>query len=406
MDNLVSMILAGGRGSRMGMLSYCRAKPLLPFAGRFRVIDFGLTNCLRSGVSDIAVLVDYQRSDVASYVVQWCSANGNSHGLRVFKPVTGSYSGTADAVYQNVDYLQRQNTDNVLILAADHVYKMNYRKMLAFHQKIGADATIGVVSVPIEQAHRFGIVEISSEGRVLNFTEKPRIPRSNLISMGIYIFNKQVLIENLIRDAADSTSPHDFGHAVIPKMVHYNKVFAYKFNEYWQDIGTVEAYYQANMELLKQLPSFSMNTRWSILAKEDTGLLPPRIYGQAKVNNSLISPGCVIKGKVHNSVLAPGIMVEEKAIVTNSVIFPNTSIGQHSVVDHCILDENVNIREYCYIGFSGNLSSGDRDITILGKGITVPPHTAIGRSCEILPDVTTSDFIKNVVPPNTILSHR
>ncbi|MGD0352564.1 MAG: sugar phosphate nucleotidyltransferase [Dehalococcoidia bacterium] len=404
MTKVLAMILAGGRGERMGILSYLRAKPILSFAGKFRVIDFVLTNCVRSGIGDIAVLTDYQRSSIESYLSQWQFMNGNHSNFHVLEPKVSSYTGTADAVYQNIDYLQRQSANSILILAADHIYKMDYSKMLAFHQKVEADVTVGVVSVPIEQAHRFGIVKTRNEGRIVDFVEKPRIPGSNLVSMGIYIFNKQTLLERLAEDAADLSSPHDFGHAIIPKMVSRDKVFAYKFNEYWQDIGTVEAYYRANMELTRQVPSLSLNTQWSILTQDDGSLPPPKISGQGSVKDSLISPGCVIKGEVHDSILSPGVRVEEKAVVRNSIIMAETVIGEHSVVDRSILDEGVKVGEFCYVGLRTSRVPSDVGITVVGKAVTIPSHTAICSSCRVLPDVGPGDFVKHVVHAGTVVS--
>jgi glucose-1-phosphate adenylyltransferase len=405
MDNVTSIILAGGRGKRMDILSHDKAKPMLSFAGAFHVIDFVLTNCLRSGIKDITALVDYQRFDVTSYLKQWHQVNGTGQSFQVLGPKDGSYRGTADAVYQNIEYFDKHGMNDVLILAADHIYKMDYRKMLAFHRKVEADATIGVVTVPIEEAYRFGIVKVNGDGKVIEFVEKPKIAKSNLVSMGIYIINRQTLLEYLNEDASDPNSPHDFGHAIIPKMITRKNVFAYKFNDYWQDIGTVDAYYQANMELLKQAPSFSLNTAWSVLTQSPADLQHSKIYRQNNVAHSLISPGCIIKGTVENSVLSTGVMIEQNAVVKNSIILAHTTVGQHSVVDRCILDENVSIGEYSYIGFTTNLSSGTRDITILGKGSTVPSNTAIGRNCKVLPGVEPDDFLKKAIPPNTVLAH-
>ncbi len=257
MNKVLAMILAGGKGQRMDVLCRERPKPLLPFAGSFRIIDFSLSNCIHSGIGNIAVVVDYQRQHLLDYLVSgspWMP-NANS-SLSILEPKVGFYMGTADAVYQNLEYIQRHGPDLVLILAADHVYKMDYSKLLAFHERVGAELTIGVASVPIEKADRFGTVFINTEGRIIDFIEKPEVPKSNLVSMGIYAFNRDALAELLIEDAAQQASPHDFGKAIIPKMVKRNKVFAYKFNGYWRDIGTIEAYYEANMDLSGDLSSF------------------------------------------------------------------------------------------------------------------------------------------------------
>ncbi len=404
MTGVLAMILAGGRGGRMDILCQGRAKPSLPFAGSFRVIDFALTNCVRSGIKDIAVLTDYQRSGMGNYLNAWWLANGDKRNLHILDPEIGSYKGTADAIYQNIGHLQKIGAHSTLVLAADHVYKMDYGKMLAFHQKVDADVTVGVVSVPIDQAHRFGIVKTSPEGRVIEFVEKPKTPKSNLVSMGIYIFSSRTLLDRLAEDAADSSSPHDFGHAIIPSMVSRDRVFAYKFNDYWRDIGTVEAYYQANMELIRQPLTFSMNTQWSILTQNHGSLPPPKVCGQGTVTDSLVSPGCVIKGEVRNSILSPGVRIEEKAIVRNSVIMANTVIGDHSVVNNSILDEGVGVGKFCYIGLETSRTAHDHGITVVGKSVTVPPYTAICSNCKVSPEVGPLDFAKHILQAGTVVS--
>jgi len=224
--------------------------------------------------------------------------------------------------------------------------------------------------------------------------------------MGIYIFNKDVLLGHLMEDTAEPSTTHDFGHDILPKMVNRDKVVAYKFNGYWQGIGTVEAYYQSNMELTRALPSFSLDSRWPIFTR-DNDLPPPRLSQQGKIKNSLISPGCVVKGEVENSILSPGVRVEAQAIVRNSVVMANTCVGEeHSVVDRCILDEEVNIGKFCYIGLGTSLVPGDWDITVLGRGVTVPHSTAIGRNCKVLSNIGPADFVTHAIPPGTMVSPR
>jgi glucose-1-phosphate adenylyltransferase len=402
-DIALAMILAGGRGKRMDVFCQHRAKPALPFASTARVIDFTLSNCVHSMIGNIAVLTDYHRIGMASYLHSWVSSNGNPGILHLLEPRNGSYLGTADAVYQNIDFLKKDASDLVLVLAGDHVYKMDYRKMIAYHRQAAADATVAVVPVPIEQAHRFGIVKINDKFRITGFVEKPEVPQSNLVSMGIYVFDKQVLIKRLTEDAALPNSPHDFGHAVMPRMIRRDKVAAYKFNGYWRDIGTPQAYYEANMEILPQAPLFNLNGPWSVLT-ESNCLAPPRISPQGSVRNSLVSPRCVIRGHVENSVISPGVWVAEEAIVRDSVIMADTFIGNHSVVDHCILSEGVNVGRWCYLGFGGTIITGEWEATVLGDGVTVPPHTVIGRNCKILPHIGPGDFAGRVVPSNSVLS--
>ena len=404
MGSTIAVVLAGGKGDRMGILCHVRPKPALPFAGRFKVIDFSLSNCIYSGISDIAVLTDYQRDHMVDYLRQWHLTNAGAANFQVLEPGSGSYNGTADAVYKNLNHFDRSAVETVLILAADHVYKLDYRQMLAFHQEVKADITVGVIPVPIEQAHRFGTVTVDTNGEVLDFVEKSPMPQSNLASMGIYVFDRNVLAERLREDAGDLRSRHDFGYSILPKIVKQDRVFAYRFNGYWQDIGTIEAYYEVNMELTKEQPSFSLNGTSPILTQEQR-LLPPYIGKQAIIKNSLISPGCVIRGCVENSILSPRVCVDEQAVVRNSVIMENTYIGYQSIVDRCVLDEGVNIGNYCYIGFSPGLTPSDLDVTVLGKGVTIPPHTAIGRGGKISPYVGPADFTTNVVLPGAVVSN-
>jgi glucose-1-phosphate adenylyltransferase len=247
MKNTVAMILAGGRGKRMDILCHGRSKPVLPYAGMWRVIDFSLSNCLHSGISNIAALIDYQRQCTAEYLQEWSTSNTGGSSLHILEPKLDSYKGTSDAVYQNLDYLRDSDPEAVLVLAGDHIYKMDFRKMLDFHQQKKADVTVGVIRVPIQQANRFGITTLDADSRITDFVEKPHHPTSNLASMGIYIFKPEVLIEHLIEDNAQPASLHDFGYALIPQMVMWNKVFAYEFNGYWRDIGTIDSYHEANM---------------------------------------------------------------------------------------------------------------------------------------------------------------
>ncbi|MBI4303681.1 MAG: NTP transferase domain-containing protein [Chloroflexi bacterium] len=401
MERAIAMILAGGRGKRMDILCHERPKPALPFAGRFRVIDFSLSNCIHSEVKNIAILTDYQRSSMANYLKGWYSMNRIPESFEILEPKAGSYSGTANAVYQNLDYLREQRADKVLILAGDHIYKMDYRKMLAFHEQVKADVTVGVIPVPIEEAHRFGIVTTDSQHRIVDFTEKPKMPQSNLVSMGIYIFNREILAERLAEDAALPDSPHDFGYAIIPKTTKRDRVFAYKYDGYWQDIGTTKAYFEANIELTYRQPLYSLDGTWPLFT-EGNDLPLPKKSQQGTIISSLVSPGCVIKGHVENSILSPGVWVDEKAVVRNSVLLSNAFVGYHSVVDHCILDEGATVGKFCYTGYGTSLNSGD--ITVIGRNVTVPPHTAVGRSCTIFPHIGAADFSTNVVPSGTVMS--
>ena len=397
MEKVLAMILAGGRGRRMDILCHERPKPALPFAGRFRIIDFSLSNCAHSEINSVVVLADYQGASMANYLRRWCFTNASPDSFHILQPKSGYYIATADAVYQNLDFLHRYGAEVVLILAGDHVYRMDYRKMLAFHKQVKADVTMGVVSVPIEQAHRFGVATIDAKGKVLDFVEKPRIPRGNLASMGIYVFNKRILFERLIEDAAQPDSTHDFGYTIIPGMVNRDKVFAYKFDGYWQDIGTIDAYYEANMSLTRQPPLFNLDGAWPILT-EKNDLLLPRESQTGTLKNSFVGPSCVVKGHVENSILSPDVRVDDQAVVRDSVLMASAHVGSHSVVEYCILEEGVSIGDLCYIGVGTTPMPTKGDVTVLGKDVTVSPCTVISRNCRILPHTRPTDFITNAIP--------
>ncbi|MFC2035608.1 glucose-1-phosphate adenylyltransferase family protein [Chloroflexota bacterium] len=403
MEQAIAMILAGGNGKRMGILCQDRAKPTLHFAGTFRIIDFSLSNCMHSQIQDVAVLTGHQRINMAKYLNSWYLNNPGFGGFHILEPKAGFYEGTADAVYKNLDYLMSVNADEVLILAGDHIYNMDYRLMLAFHKQVKADVTIGIIQVPLEKVHRFGVVTVDPMGRVVDFTEKPRYPQSNMVSMGIYVFDKRVLCKRLIEDAACLDSPHDFGYAILPEMVRQDRVFAYEFKGYWRDIGTVTAFYRANMEILNKEAYFSFNKGWPVLTVE-LGSSSSEDFNTGNVVNSIVSPDCVVKGRVENSVLSPGVIIDNEAVVRNSVLMPYVSVGYHSVVDRCILDEQVNVGKFCYLGFGEKPISDERDTTILGKGAIVPQYTAIGHNCKVLPDVEPADFTMSVVPSGGIIS--
>ncbi len=265
MENVIAMILAGGQGRRMGVLCEGRPKSLLPITGKCQVIDFCLSNCVNSGITSIAGLVDHQRASMVDYLRRWYLTNGCPNSCQTLEPKSGSYKSTADAIYQNLDYLHKSACDTVLILPSDHVYKMDYRKMLSFHERVKADLTIGVISVPMDQAYRFGNITLAAGGRIAAYIEKPDSAMSNLVSMGIFLFNKQVLTERLAADSTNINGAYGFEHAIIPGMLSEGRVFAYEFHGLWQDIGSPKAYYEVNMMLTREQPSFSLDHTWPIL---------------------------------------------------------------------------------------------------------------------------------------------
>lgn len=394
MNRTLVAILAGGKGKRMDILCQLRPKPALPFAGKFRVIDFNLSNCIYSQAGNIAIYVDYQRAQLVDYIKRWQVQNAPNAKLDILEPKTNAYVGTADAIYQQIDYLREHPAKRILVMPSDHVYKMDYSKMIAFHEQSRADVTIAAVLVPKRQAFRFGVLSTDENGRVLEYIEKPAMPRSNLASMGIYIFNKDVLIRRLIEDAVESDSIHDLAYSVTPGIVKRDKVYAYKYEGFWRDVGTVEAYYKTNMELIKKRAEFDFYGTWPILTCNDNNE-PVERFPHSMVKNSIISPGCVIKGRIENSILSPGVQVDEYAIVRNSILMSGTRVGTNSTVKSCVIDEDVTIGEFCGIGFKDNRGPLSY-CTVLGKGVDVPSYTAIPRGHRIMPFSNLPDNSKNM----------
>ena len=380
--NTTAVILAGGRGERMGVLCHSRPKPSLPFSGKYRVIDFSLSNCIYSGFSNVAVLTDYHRAQLADYINRWRSANAANINLRTVEPKNGSYIGTADAVCQYLSSVGKNKTDNVLVLAADHVYKMDYRRLLDFHQAVNADITVGIIPVPEEQAQRFGTVNIGLDDRIIDFHEKSSSSWSRLASMGIYVFKRKILEECLAEDSANPGSQHDFGYSILPQAVKNLRVFAYMFGGYWRDIGTIDTYYETNLELNRGRSRLNIDGDSPVLTYE-TLLASPCLGKQAGVTDSVISPGCIIRGRVENSVLSPGVRVDEGAFVRDSVIMGNVFIGRDSVVDGAILDEWVKIGSRSYIGLGHTPGAVNENITVLGPGVTVPADTILERNNKV-----------------------
>jgi glucose-1-phosphate adenylyltransferase len=407
MGNVLAVILAGGQGERLSLLSYKRAKPAVPFAGKYRIIDFALSNCVNSGISDVAVLTQYRPHSLHDHIgigKPW-DLDRQKGGVRLLQPYIGRqdadwYQGTADAVYQNLDVIMETRCDYVVILAGDHVYRMDYQPMIAFHQQHNADVTLGAVIVPLEEGHRFGILETDADGQVVSFEEKPAQPRGTLGSMGIYVFNRNVLIRVLIENARSTPSGHDFGHNIIPTMVtHKERVYAYPFTGYWRDVGTVQSYWEAHMELLSDPPAFDLyNPSWVIHTRSEERP-PAHIYSSAQISSSLISHGCLIKGKVERSVLSPGVVVEEGAVVQDSIVLFDTMIGAGSVVDRSILDKEVIVGKNCRIGYGDDMTPNKLEpahintgITLLGKRAHLPDNLKVGRNCKIGTDLRPEDF--------------
>lgn len=378
----VAMLLAGGQGSRLYTLTEKTAKPAVQFGGKYRIIDFPMSNCVNSGIYTVGVLTQYQPLVLNEYI-----GNGEpwdldrvASGVRVLPPYQGSngadwYKGTANAIYQNLNFIDRYDPDYVLILSGDHIYKMDYSKMLKQHKETGADCTIAVLDVPLDQASRFGIMNTDEDNRILEFEEKPPHPKSTKASMGIYIFNRKLLAEYLIRDEADPNSSKDFGKNVIPAMLNDGcRMFAYAFDGYWKDVGTIGSLWEANMDLLGSDPAFRLHDpAWRIYFRNNAE--PPHLIGDfARVTNSMITEGCEIQGVVENCVLSAGVKVARGAYVKDSVIMSGVTIGEGATVNYSIIDSDTEIGAGSVIG---RTKSTPENIALVGSGLSIAPGTDI-----------------------------
>lgn len=413
--SVLTLILAGGEGERLSILSQVRAKPGVPFGGKYRIIDFALSNVVNSGLTDVGILTQYAPRSLIDHIRvgrPW-DLDRSRGGVSVLQPYLGRgrrrdwYRGTADAVLQNLDFIADRDPELVLVLAGDHVYKMDYRPFIALHRSRGSDLTVAVRTVPIEEAHRFGILELGDNGRITRFAEKPPRPTSNLVSMGVYAFSWPLLREVL------SNERLDFGRDVLPSMVESGRmVHAYEYRGYWQDIGTVDAYWQASMDLLADEPPLDLfETGWLIYTRSEERA-PARVGSQAHVTRSMISHGCVIEGVVEHSILSPGVRVGPGAVVRDSIIMFDTEIGDGAVVDRAILDKEVVVGAGARIGDGAvlrpNRSEPERlfsGLTLVGKQARVPAHARIGRNCRIDPYVVESDFPRRRVAAGDTISH-
>ena len=387
---IVAMLLAGGQGSRLGVLTSSMAKPAVPFGGKYRIIDFPLSNCVNSDIDTVGVLTQYRPLALNSYLGtgQHWDLDRSSGGVFVLPPYMTEhdgrwYSGTANAIWQNRSFVDQYDPDYVLILSGDHIYKMDYTKMLKFHIANDAAATIAVLKVPMEEAHRFGIMNTDENGTIVSFEEKPKVPKSNNASMGIYIFNWKLLRDYMERDDADETSDNDFGKNIIPAMLNAGeKMVAYPFEGYWKDVGTIQSLWEANMDLLGEKPELNLNDpAWRIYTRNP--VMPPHYTdAAADVKNSLVAEGCVVRGKVEHTVLFCGAKVGTGAAVADAVVFPNAEIGEKCLVKKAIIGENSIIGDGVQIGVPpeegetvDNRLTGD--IVLIGNDVTIPAGTRI-----------------------------
>ena len=412
MEGVVAIILAGGQGERLGILAVERTKPAIPFAGKYRIIDFTLSNCVNSSIYNVAIATQYQPRSLTDHIgigVPWGFARPDSK-IQLLNPYLareegrGWYKGTADAVYQNWQFIEEQDAELVVILSGDHIYKMDYNDMIDFHRKNQADATIAATRLSRDELIHFGTVTIDENQQVTGFQEKVKEPKSDLVSMGVYVFQRELLHQILEDDAQRRSSKHDFGRNIFPQLAGNCRLYAYNFEGYWRDVGTIRSYWDANMRLLDSPPSISFSADWPIRTKEDEPRSPTIISRRGDVVDSMVSHGCIIEGRVENSILSPGVRVAANTVVKYSVIMNDTVIGRESVIDYSILDKRVIIEAGSHLG-TGNDFQVNREeptilntgLTVVGKGAKIPEGVKIGRNCAIAGDVTEKDFRSLIV---------
>lgn len=374
-SKVVAMLLAGGQGSRLKLLTKNIAKPAVPFGGKYRIIDFALSNATNSGINDIGILTQYKPFQLNTHIgigTPW-DFDRNTGGLRILPPFMSEdggrwYTGTANAIFENIDYIEDLDPEFVLILSGDHIYKMDYNELLRFHIKKSAAVTIASMEVPWDEASRFGILNVDSSNKIYEFDEKPEEPKNNMASMGIYMFNWSILKKYLIEDANNQDSDHDFGKNVLPLMLDQGeKMYAWNFIGYWKDVGTVSSYWEANMDLLADNNGLNLyNKNWRIYTRNRN--LPPQYIGTSGVvNNCLVNEGCVIEGEVNNSIIFTGVKIEKDAVVNDSVILTDSIIKKGSIVNKAVVLENVLIEEDTIIGEQ----DGDKIYLVAQDTITI-----------------------------------
>jgi glucose-1-phosphate adenylyltransferase len=409
---IVALLLAGGQGSRLGILTKNIAKPAVPYGGKYRIIDFTLSNCVNSGIDTVGVLTQYQPLKLNSYIgigKPWDLDRMNG-GVTILPPHLKSdmgewYKGTANAIYQNIHYVEENRPEYVIILSGDHIYKMDYNMMLDYHKEKNAEITISVIDVPIEEASRYGLMHADETGRINDFEEKPANPKSTLASMGVYIFNWNVLKEYLEKDQNDENSNNDFGKNIIPSMLRdERKMYAYRFDGYWKDVGTIDAYWESNMDLISRVPQFNLfDPLWKIYApdtKKPAGYIGPN----GGIKRSIISEGCTILGKISNSVLFPGVFIDQGVEIEDSIILSNCTIMKDSKINKTIVCEGTTIGNNVKIGFGEhvenilNPSIYNSGITVIGEEVSIPDNTYIGKNVLIDTRVIKEDFGSLEIP--------
>ena len=405
-DALV-LLLAGGIGSRLNLLVGRRAKPAVPFGGIYRIIDFSLSNVMNSGLTRVGVLTQYKPLSLMSHIGDGSAWDftGRTRGVKILPPRTGEqasdwYKGTADAIRQNIDFILANPSEQVVVLSGDHIYRMDFDAMISYHQHKRADITIGMMVVPKSEIHQFGAGIIDNENRIVDWEEKPKVPRTNLASMGIYVFDTQYLLRTLERDRSEV----DFGMDIIPRAINEDRVFAYPFYGYWRDVGTIQSYWETNMDIIRENSGISPE-EWEIRPNPEYGgrpmdRAPARFMPGSKVSSSLVSAGCIIEGTVINSVLSPGVWVKKGAMVSNSVIFEDCVLGEQAKVDLAILDKRVQVGRGAVLGHGDNLTVVNKQypkhlytgISLVGKEARIPAEARIGRNCIVNNEFNEDSF--------------
>ena len=412
---MIAMLLAGGQGSRLGVLTSKVAKPAVAFGGKYRIIDFPLSNCINSGIDTVGVLTQYQPLRLNTHIgigIPW-DLDRNVGGVSVLPPYEKSqnsewYTGTANAIYQNLEYMEQYHPEYVLILSGDHIYKMDYKIMLDYHKANNADITIAAMPVPIEEASRFGVVVTDNDNKITEFEEKPEHPKSNLASMGIYIFSWKVLKDALIK--LKDQQECDFGKHVIPYCFNNNKrIFAYEYNGYWKDVGTLGSYWEANMELIDLIPEFNLYEEyWKIYTKSDI-IQPQYLSADSFVEKSIIGEGSEIYGEVHSSVIGAGVTIGKGSVVRDSIIMKGTQIGENAVIDKAIIAENCSIGDNVTLGVGEEKPNKFNEkiysfgLVTIGEDSEVPSNVSVGKNTAISGKTTKEDYPERILDSGEVI---
>lgn len=413
---VLAMIMAGGASEALSVLTAVRSEPAIPFGGKFRIIDFPLSNCVNSGIFNVALLTQHMPRSLNDHVgvgKPW-DLDRSQGGVRLLQPYLGRgelggwQQGTADAVRRNLDFVEEQRVDTVLVLAGDHIYKMDYRPMLRFHQEQQADVTVAVRGVSPFETYRFGIVTTDSDGRVTHLEEKPRRSRSTLASMGIYVFNYETLVARLTEEAVPPRL--DFGRDVLPVIVQQDRIWAYPYEGYWADVGTLQAYWEANMALLGESPALDLYTPDWVIHTRSEERPPAKIGPEARVGGNLLSNGCIVEGRVERSIISPGVYVSAGAVVRDSVLMNDTWIGPDAIIDQAIIDKEVRVAEGAQVGFGDDNTPNQQapeilntGLTVIGKRARLPAGVRIGHNVVVNPEMTENAFPDEEIPSGETL---